>query len=65
MFLICSALIEHVQKQNEHYDGALLTLSDESPQLVASSAPGLKVKRSKGYTLRFASPSLVSDRTPS
>lgn len=41
--MIGSAIIEHVHKHDEHYDGALLTLSDWSHQLVTSVASELEV----------------------
>lgn len=39
--MIDSAMIEHAQKHDEHHDGALLTLSGCSYNLVASAASGL------------------------
>lgn len=43
-FLIGSTLIEHVQKRDEHFDGALLMLLDCSNKLVVSAASGCKMK---------------------
>lgn len=39
-------MIEHVKKHDEHHDGAHLTLSDWSHQLVMSAASGVKLKQS-------------------
>lgn len=44
LYVIGLAMMEHVQKHNEHHDGAPLTPSDRSHRHVASTAHGLKVK---------------------
>lgn len=46
MFTIGSATVGHVQKHDEHCDGALLSLANRFHQLLVSAESGLEVKRS-------------------
>lgn len=46
LFMTGSAMVECIQKGDKLHDGALVTTSDRSHQLVVSTASGLEVKRS-------------------
>ncbi|CAN8015958.1 unnamed protein product [Ixodes persulcatus] len=48
-----SAIVEHIKKNDGYHDGALLTLSDWSRQLVASTASGLELKLSRTEVARY------------
>ncbi|CAN7987646.1 unnamed protein product, partial [Ixodes pacificus] len=51
LFMIGSAMTEHLWEHDIHHDGALFTLSDLSHQLVASAALGHKLKQSLAYNV--------------
>uniref|UniRef100_A0A4D5S2M7 Putative secreted protein n=1 Tax=Ixodes scapularis TaxID=6945 RepID=A0A4D5S2M7_IXOSC len=53
LFMIGSAMTEHIQKHIEHHDGGPLTLPVCSQHLAASAASTLKVKRSIKHVFTF------------